>query len=125
MRTSLNISACLFTSIAALLLIPNKSIAEKYQNDTYSMQINRDCEEGMLTCHKVNYHGLNKKTNQEIRLVGSTHHTICADGVTPCRFIGYVFKNGLYTYLLIDKRLEIRLAGKIIYSEKVKDMGHR
>ena len=79
----------------------------------------------MLTCHKVHYHGINKETNQEIRLVGSTHHTICADGVTPCRFIGYVFKNGLYTYLLIDKRLEIRLAGKTIYSEKVKDIEHR
>jgi hypothetical protein len=114
------LSLCLIGS----LLMPIKSNAEEYHNDTYIVKINRDCEEGMLTCHKVNYHGINNKTNQEIRLVGSTHHTICADGATPCRFIGYVFKNGLYTYLLIDKRLEIRLAGKTIYSERVKDIGH-
>lgn len=29
-------------------------------------------------------------------------HSLCADGVTPCRFLGYEFRNGVFRYLVFE-----------------------
>lgn len=35
---------------------------------------------------------------------------MCADGVTPCRFLGYQFDNGRYRYFISD-------AGELVVSK--------
>ena len=56
--------------------------------DHFAVTISQHCEEGAVTCDDVSYSGVNRKTGKEIHLTGSTWHTTCADGVTPCRFLG-------------------------------------
>jgi len=76
--------------------------------DHFAVTISQHCEEGVVTCDDVSYSGVNRKTGKEIHLTGSTWHTTCADGVTPCRFLGYRFTNGNVTYLVHeDGTLEV------------------
>jgi hypothetical protein len=71
----------------------------------YVINITTDCEDGAVTCDNVTYRGLSKQTGKAIALKGSTKQTTCADNITPCRFIGYEFKSGNITYLVLDSGL--------------------
>jgi hypothetical protein len=73
--------------------------------DSYVVTIATNCEEGSVTCDNVTYRGLSKQTGKAITLKGSTKHTTCSEGITPCRFIGYEFKSGNITYLVLDSGL--------------------
>jgi hypothetical protein len=66
----------------------------------FSVMITVHCEEGSVSCDNVTYRGVNRKTGAAVVLKGRTHHTLCADGVTPCRFLGYVFKKGNIRYFV-------------------------
>ncbi len=83
-----------------LTLISTNAIADTLTTENYVVVIKRNCPEGHITCNNVTYTGLSKKSGKTIRLRGQTWHTTCADGVTPCRFRGYEFKNRNYTYLV-------------------------
>jgi hypothetical protein len=50
------------------------------------------------------------RTKQVLSLMGRTAHTTCADRVTPCRFLGYVFRNGPYSYFVTQ-------AGELVVSK--------
>ena len=51
--------------------------------------------------------------------MGKTLHVTCADGVTPCRFIGYEFRRGAYLYMVWeDGRLEVSRSGTILLTEQ-------
>lgn len=69
----------------------------------YQLRISSRCAEGEVVCRNVDYHGISKRSGNALRLQGATHHIACADGVTPCRFVGYVFKNGRYRYLVTEE----------------------
>jgi hypothetical protein len=71
----------------------------------YVVNIATNCEEGAVTCNNVTYRGLSKQTGKAIAMKGTTKHTTCADNITPCRFIGYEFKSGNITYLVLDSGL--------------------
>jgi hypothetical protein len=81
------------------------SLAETLTTENYVVTITRNCEEGNVTCNDVTYHGISKQTGEAITIKGSTKHTKCADGVTPCRFLGYEFENGNATYLVLESGL--------------------
>lgn len=66
----------------------------------YDIHIDSQCAEGEVTCERVSYHGVNRSSGQSIRLTGTTRHAPCADGVTPCRFLGYEFRNGDVSYVV-------------------------
>lgn len=70
---------------------------------TFKISITRHCQEGSVTCNNVSYLGQNLRTGESIRLSGRTRHTLCADGVTPCRFLGYEFRNRDYRYLVTEE----------------------
>lgn len=68
------------------------------ETDNYLVKV-QGCEEFVVSCNDVVYEGLNKNTQESIKIEnGKTLSTTCADGVTPCRFIGYQFLNDGYTY---------------------------
>src|SRR5688572_17562979 len=87
-------------------------IASTLTTANYVITISQNCEEGNVTCDDVTYHGVSKKTGKEITLKGTTKHTTCADGVSPCRFVGYEFKNGDVTYLVLESGLLQVIKGK-------------
>jgi hypothetical protein len=92
--------------------------AETLSTPSYLVTIERQCPEGEVTCDRVSYLGENRKTGARLALRGETVHALCADGVTPCRFLGYRFKNGRTTYLLLEEgRLQVRRGGKLLLDE--------
>jgi hypothetical protein len=108
-----------YTTLIALggLFFGQPAFAEKLITEHYIITIDSKCPEGEVTCDKVYYQGVNKKTGQSIKLKGKTLHTKCADGATPCRFIGYVFKNGNIIYEVSDDGASLVKEGKKNSSE--------
>lgn len=83
------------------LLVPS-ALADTLTTPSFSINIQSNCPEGSVTCNNVSYTGTNRRTGASIRLRGSTLNRLCADGVTPCQFLGYQFRNGQYRYLVTD-----------------------
>jgi opacity protein-like surface antigen len=113
-RRALLTLCCLVSAASAT---SSAGAAETQTLDTPSFTITIDvrCEEGNVTCDDVRYVGTSKKTGKAMRLTGRTRHTTCADGVTPCRFLGYEFKNGATVYFLSD-------GGELIVEQRGKPL---
>jgi hypothetical protein len=93
--------------------------AETLQTKNFEVNITSNCAEGEVTCDNVSYRGINRKTGDSISLTGKTLHQLCADNVTPCRFLGYEFINGNYRYLVTsDGTLQVYRGNKLILSEQ-------
>lgn len=92
--------------LVLLLIIPSQSMAErqplKLVTNSYTVILRSLCEEGEVTCDQVEYQGVSHKTGASITLMGKTIHSLCADKLTPCRFLGYEFKNGNVSYTVTD-----------------------
>ncbi|CAD6881952.1 hypothetical protein [Methylomonas albis] len=90
--------------IAAIVLVTGSQAcgADILTTANYVVTITTHCEEGNVSCDNVSYHGISKKTGKSIDLKGSTKHAMCADGVTPCKFLGYQFKIGNINYLVLE-----------------------
>ncbi|WP_207907519.1 hypothetical protein [Celerinatantimonas diazotrophica] len=81
----------------------------------YIISISQNCEEGNVTCDDVTYIGQSKKSGRSITLKGHTIHRMCSDGVTPCEFLGYEFKNGNTTYTVLESGvLDIKQNGHLL-----------
>lgn len=94
------------------------AIADTLTTKQFRIEIQRNCAEGNVTCNRVSYRGKDLKTGKSIRLSGKTMHTKCADGVTPCRFIGYEFRNREYRYIVTEYgNLDIYQGKKLILSQ--------
>ncbi len=105
--------------IATLPLFSSLANAETLKTKNFSVKITRNCAEGNVTCDNVTYSGKNLKTGASIRLTGKTIHTTCADGVTPCRFLGYEFRNNKYLYRVTeDGKLQVFQGKKLILQEE-------
>ena len=79
--------------------------ARTLSTPSFEVTIETLCEAGNVSCDDVSYTGVSKKTGKSISLKGSTHHSRCADGVTPCRFLGYIFRNGDVSYVVTEEGL--------------------
>ena len=96
------------------------------ETENYVVEITFGCPEGHVTCDRITYKGVSKKTGKALTLRGKTVHTTCADGVTPCRFVGYAFQNGKHNYFVsedldgLNGVLSVRAQGKEILLERGK-----
>ncbi|WP_461535259.1 hypothetical protein [Spongorhabdus nitratireducens] len=84
--------------LIALLLIPLTGFGIELETESHIISIDSKCSEGEVSCARYFYTGTNKTTGEVITLQGSSWHTTCNDGVTPCRFVGYKFSQGNTTY---------------------------
>jgi hypothetical protein len=92
--------------------------AESLKTKNHRVIITRNCPEGSVTCNNVSYYGLNFRTGTSIRLKGKTLHRLCADGVTPCQFLGYEFFNGNTRYVVgTDGSLRVTQGKRLILQE--------
>ena len=102
-----------------LFLFAGQACASTLTTPSFVIQIKVNCAEGDVTCDNVIYVGTSKKTGKSIRLRGKTKHSMCADGVTPCQFQGYEFKNGTAYYrVLEDGSLLVMQGKKVLLEEK-------
>jgi hypothetical protein len=83
-----------------LLAFANSARAETFRTQHFQVTITPACEEGNVTCDDITYRAKNLITGATITLKGKTVHSLCADGVTPCMFQGYEFRNGEYRYFV-------------------------
>jgi hypothetical protein len=105
--------------LPALLFCAASSWASTLTTPSFTVNIKAQCAEGNVTCDKVSYVGISKKTGKSIILRGKTVHSMCADGVTPCRFLGYEFRNGgTYYRVSEDGNLLVTQGKKVLVSEK-------
>lgn len=81
---------------------PSVSHARVLDAGRYLIRIEIHCPEGEVDCDRVTYRGQNKRTGAKLELTGRTAHTMCADGKTPCRFLGYRFENQGFTYFVSE-----------------------
>jgi len=108
--------ACL--SCVPLLAQPARGRVQVLDTPGFTIRIEVKCPEGEVTCKDVSYRGESKRTKRSVNLKGSTAHSMCADKVTPCRFLGYVFKSGTFTYFVSDAgELTVRDGAKLIVQE--------
>lgn len=109
-----------------LILLPLLFLASAFtsaqQLDTtnYTVEIKQLCPEGEVQCQNVLYKGTSKVSGASIELTGTAFHSLCADGVTPCRFLGYQFNNGRIRYLVHESGLlqVIGSSGKVLLEEQ-------
>lgn len=86
---------------------------------SFTIRIEVKCPEGDVVCKNVIYQGKSKKTQNTLSLQGITAHTMCADKVTPCRFLGYLFRSGRVTYFISDAgELVVRDGQKVVVREQ-------
>jgi len=103
----------------SLLLGISLARASTLTTPSFIIEITVNCAEGNVTCDNVGYVGTSKKNGKRIKLRGKTMHTLCADGVTPCRFLGYEFHNGNTQYRVLDGgELTVTLGKKVLLEEK-------
>lgn len=102
------------------LVVSFPVLAQELVTPNYVITIERNCAEGNVTCDDVTYTGESKQSGNSITLKGTTWHTLCADGVTPCRFLGYRFENANVTYYVTEAgKLEVvRNEHEILVSEE-------
>ncbi len=95
------------------------SATERLVTESFDIMIDVRCAEGVVGCDKIRYTGVNRKTGQSIRLTGKEIHTRCADGVTPCRFLGYMFRNKGITYVVWENGMvTIKRGSKVLVEEQ-------
>lgn len=111
----------IFVFLFVLMLISPLIMAEVLETPHYLVTITRQCKEYEVVCNKVTYVGISKKTGQMIKLKGNTEHTLCSDGISPCMFIGYVFKNGKTSYHVSEAGdLTVLNGSKVTFQESGK-----
>lgn len=98
---------------------PNTDFTMTLTTASFIVRIAINCAEGNVSCDDVTYLGTSRKTGNSIRLRGKTMHGMCADGVTPCRFLGYEFRNGRTHYRVLDAGvLSVVQGNKVLLEER-------
>lgn len=93
------------TFAIGVLYLANAAFANTLETENYIVVVTNNCKEGDVSCEDVTYLGRSKRSDKSISLKGKTLHQTCADGITPCRFLGYRFKNGNITYNVYESGL--------------------
>ena len=106
--------------VPLLFLISAFAATQQLDTPNYKVEIQQLCPEGEVQCQNVVYIGISKVSGASIKLTGSAWHSLCADGVTPCRFLGYQFNNGRIRYLVHESGLlqVIGSSGKVLLEEQ-------
>ena len=116
-----------FTKVAPLALILTATAAclpaqaQRLRTENFQVTVVRNCSNEGPICDDISYVGTNLNSGEMVRLNGTTVHTICADGITPCRFMGYQFRNGQYRYLVTyEGTLEVYRGRDLLLQEQGK-----
>ena len=69
-------------------------------SDNFIIEIERQCPEGHVTCEKIQFTFSPTGIDKKQVVIGTTIHTKCADGLTPCAFQGYEFHSNGDIYFI-------------------------
>lgn len=95
-------------------------LAQTWVSNRYVIELDRQCLEGDVTCDMYEITLVDRSRGERQVMYGQTLHTVCADGVSPCRFMGYQFAGKDLRYRLYETgTLEVYdRDNKIVRSER-------
>jgi hypothetical protein len=103
---------------AAAFLCVAPAYAETLITPSYVVIIVHNDPEGTVTSDNITYVGVNRKNGDTIKIKGRTLHTMEADGVTPNKFLGYVFENKKVSYFVgLNGTLQVTAGKKSLLDE--------
>lgn len=79
--------------------------AEKLVTPSYEIEVAWNCGEGYVSCENIEFKVTNLISLKVETFIGRSNHSICADGVTPCKFQGYEFNSGELRFSLFNRGL--------------------
>ncbi|OPX55361.1 hypothetical protein SAMN02745127_01581 [Oceanospirillum multiglobuliferum] len=85
-----------------IAVMSSVAFAETLITDSFTIQIERDCEEGEVTCDMMRFIYSPTDIEKKQIAIGRTVHTTCADGITPCAFQGYEFMTDGAKYFIYN-----------------------
>ena len=86
--------------LIGILCSPSSGLAETLYAPGFEITIDSECEEGEVVCERLIYQGKDFASGQPIRLQGVGVYAFCADGQTPCHYLGARFLNQGWVYFL-------------------------
>jgi len=90
-----------------------------FVTQTYTIYVVHPCEEGCVACDNIRLLFRDNSTGRAFELVGSTRHSLGADGETPIGFQGYEARAGCRTYQVLEPgHLRIWEDGKCVAAER-------
>lgn len=104
--------------LTSLLLVFADGKTAQLETDSLLLTVDVHCAEGDVTCDKVTMQAVHKETGASLILNGETLHSRCADGITPCRFIGYHFGHHDLVYQLTEQGMFSVLSGSTVVFEE-------
>lgn len=106
---------------AGLLFSAGVRAEQTLTTPTFTVTLKENCEEGVVGCDDVTYHGKNRKTSRTITLKGKTNMVMCKDGETPCHVGNYEFKSGTVIYTVYPNgTLTVSKSGRLLINESGK-----
>ena len=86
-----------------LCLFSGSAISAELVTQHYRLNVVVNCGEGQITCDDIDLTAINRQSQKIIfQTKGHTRHVMCADGITPCRFLGYECKIKNMTFFLAE-----------------------
>lgn len=79
--------------------------AESLITPSYEIAVEWKCGEGHVSCDNIEFKITNKNNGATNTYIGKSSHSVCADGVSPCKFQGYEFNVGELNYSLYVRGL--------------------
>lgn len=93
--------------------------AETLLTPQHELRIESLCPEGEVSCQRLLMHITPRGGDETVTIGGESLHRPCADGLTPCRFLGYRFTSSCRVYsVLADGRLRITDRAGVLLSEE-------
>ncbi|WP_347366187.1 hypothetical protein [Vibrio vulnificus] len=85
-----------------LFLFSSSVLGQTFRTDNFELEFHNECGEGEVTCEKVRvfFSLIGIETKQEA--LGKSIHSLCADGITPCRFLGYELRSDGVRYIVYE-----------------------
>jgi hypothetical protein len=100
--------------VIAVTTITSAASAETIRTKNFEIKIIRHCEQGNVRCDRVTYIGRDLNTGKSIRLNGRT-----INAEQSYTFLGYIFRNGKYTYEITGNNLLlVRRGDRIMLREQ-------
>ncbi len=108
----------LFAGLMMLMFVPVAS-ASYLVTDSYVLAIKKKCGEGHVTCDRALLVMKSKSSGNTLLMRGQTLHRMCADGITPCQFVGFRFQHAGVTYTVFEPgTLMITQANETLLEER-------
>lgn len=109
-----------FLSAMFLCLFSVVANAESLTTPSYEIVVEWKCGEGYVSCDNIEFSVTNKIDGSTNTYIGKSNHSVCADGVTPCKFQGYEFNIGKANYSLYMRgHIEVvNNKNEVVLSEK-------